>query len=762
MSIPTPPRHASELPAGTILCAGRGFSTILADLDFETYSEAGFIWNGRKWTGLPNTTKKGISVVGAATYTEHASAEVLSLYYDMKDGLGPRFWRPDMPNPTDLIEYDGLLEAHNTLFEYWVWRNICTRYGWPKPVLSRFRCSMAKARAHGLPPGLGMAGDVLKISMRKDKEGDRLLKLFSVPQNPTKARPHRRAHPAYYIDDAYKLYAYNLRDIKAEAELSSLIPDLTPVELEFFEADKAINVRGVHIDLPGTLDCIAVLDQATEQYNGELQVITGGTVERASEVAKMVKWLDIGLSGLDEDILDETLKRDDLRPDQRRALEIRSLVGSASVKKLYAVRNRVSADGRLHDLFAFHAARTGRATGNGPQPTNLPNSGPELNHCGQCGHYSAGGYCKWCGDVEHGKPTEWNAAAMDDVFTIMKTRNLATVEYFFGNAVKAMSGCLRGLFCAAPGHDFISSDYSAIEAVVLAALAGEQWRMDVFNSHGKIYEMSASKISGVPFADFMAAAGYPDLNRPEWWTAPMTGKHHPLRKTVGKVAELASGYGGWIGAWKNFGADAFMTDDEIKKAILAWRKASPAIVEFWGGQFRGRPWDRDYRPELFGLEGAAIAAVSVPGKEFPVRAGIHYVCIGDVLYCRLPSGRDIAYHQPRLSPSSRGGMSLSYMGYNTNPKMGPMGWARMETYAGKLTENVVQAVACDILRFAVVNCERKGYPVVLHVYDEICSEVPQGFGSIEEFERIMGTLPHWAEGWPIKAAGGWRGRRYRK
>lgn len=759
---PPPPRHASELPAGTILNAGRGVSTVLPDLDFETYSEAGYIWAGDKWTALPNATKKGLSVVGAATYAEHPSTEVLSLWYDLKDGKGPRFWRPGLPNPADLFDYSGPIEAHNALFEYWVWRNTCVRkYGWPMPLLERFRCSMGKARAWGLPPSLDMAGEVLNLSLRKDKEGKRLLDKFSVPRKPTKANPATRITPDADPMDALNLYSYNLRDIQTESELSSRIPDLTPVELEFFQADKEINVRGVHVDMGGVHDCIAVLDQATEQYNAELCRLTGGAVERASEVSKLLQWLNIGLYSLDEDALDAALKIEWLTPDQRRALEIRSLVGSASVKKLYSIRNRVSADGRLHDLFAFHAARTGRATGNGPQPQNLPNSGPELNHCGVCGHHSAGDFCKWCGDVEHGKVVEWNAAAMEDAFTILRTRSLSTVEYFFGNAVKAMSGCLRGLFTAAPGKDFISSDYSAIEAVVLAALAGESWRLEVFRTHGKIYEMSAAKITGTPFEEFMKAAGYQDLTIPQWWEAPMVGKHHPLRKKIGKVAELASGYAGWIGAWKNFGADAFLTDDEIKKGILGWREASPAIVEFWGGQFRGRPWDRDYRQEYFGLEGAAICAVMNPGKTYHVRA-ISYVCSGDVLYCNLPSGRAIAYHQPRLNPSSRGGLELSYMGYNTNPKMGPMGWSRMSTYSGKLTENVVQAVANDILRFAIVNCKRREYPVVLQVHDELVSEVDEGFGSVSEFESIMGELPEWAAGWPIKAAGGWRGRRYRK
>jgi DNA polymerase len=266
--------------------------------------------------------------------------------------------------------------------------------------------------------------------------------------------------------------------------------------------------------------------------------------------------------------------------------------------------------------------------------------------------------------------------------------------------------------------------------------------MEVFRTHGKIYEMSASKITGIPFEEF-------DLYKAS------SGQHHPMRKKIGKVAELASGYGGWLGAWKQFGADEYFNDDEIKKAILAWRAASPAIVEFWGGQ------QRNWRPELFGLEGCAVSAVLNPGTKFSYRA-ISYLMYGDALYCELPSGRFITYHRPRLGQSERGGYQLSFEGWNTNPKNGAPGWIRINTYGGRLCENVVQAVARDILAYAIVNLEKAGYPIVMHVHDEIVAEVPEGQGSISEFESIMSTLPPWASGWGIKATGGWRGKRYGK
>lgn len=756
---PPPPPLLDALPAGTQLVAGMGLATVLADMDFETYSEAGFVWNDnlQKWECPPGANKKGLSVVGAAKYAEHPSTEVISFYYDLKDGRGRRFWRPGMLPPVDLFAFvraGGQVEAWNVGFERWIWEKVCVpKYGWPPIPHRQYRCAMAKSRAYALPGKLEKAGEVLALTHKKDPEGDRLLKRFSIPRNPTAKDKRRRIAPEADPVDGPKLYAYNERDIVAEAEASSRCPDLEGEELEFWLADQAINWRGVQIDVAGVRNCIALIDAAHERYNGELYRLTSGEVARASEVAKLQAWLaryGVVLYSLDEENVDEALARPGLPPWARRALEIRQAIGSAAVKKVYAMNLQATAAGRLHDLFSYHAARTGRATGNGPQPTNLPNSGPSVMLCGACRKHFAPVHkvCPWCSVPQPpGKtPIEWGAPAAADALEIIATRSLDLLEHYFGDAMAAISGCLRGLFIAAPDHDLICSDYSAIEAVVLAELAGEQWRREVFQTHGKIYEMSASKITGIPFDEFTR-------HKKE------TGQHHPMRKKVGKVAELASGYQGWIGAWKAFGADEFFTEQEMKTAILAWRAASPAIVEFWGGQ--QRKTHIGWTPEMYGVEGMFVSAVLNPGRTYTFR-GFEFTYRGDVVYLKLLSGRYLTYHRPRLSPSDRGGLAISYEGWNTNPKNGPVGWIRMDTWGGRLTENIVQAVARDILRHAIVNLERAGYGVVLHVYDEIVAEVRKLWGSVEEFERIMATMPPWAADWPIKAAGGWRGERYRK
>ena len=516
-------------------------------------------------------------------------------------------------------------------------------------------------------------------------------------------------------------------------------------ELAYWQADQAINDRGVAIDMPSVRGCIAIVEEALARYNDELYLVTCGAVNAASEIQRLSAWLvtqGVHMASLDEDTVSAVLAEPGgLTPFARRALEIRQLVGSAAVKKLFAMANQVCADGRLRDLFTYHGARTGRATGNGPQPTNLPNHGPDVALC-PCGHYfgRSKAACPWCGsDLIRESPVDWCAESANDALIVTRGASLALAEFYFDDAFAVIAGCLRGLFIAGPGCDLISSDYSAIEAVVLAELAGEKWRQDVFRTHGRIYEVSAASITGIPFD--------PDTV-------------HPRRK-LGKLAELASGYQGWIGAWIAFGADAFLSEEEIKQAILAWRAASPAIVEFWGGQTRKT--HAGWVPELFGIEGAAVRAIQFPGLPVMYRGHVFQVR-DDVLYLTLISGRSLVYHRPRLRPSERrrDEWSISYEGNNTNPKNGPVGWIRMDTWGGRLVENIVQATSRDLLKHATLLLEAAGYRVVLHVYDEIVCEVPEGWGSVTELERIMTITPSWAHGWPVRAAGGWRGKRYRK
>jgi len=743
--------------------AGWYISTPLPSFDFETYSEAGFIWDeaSQKYKAPQGAAKKGLPAVGAAVYAEHPSCEILSLSYDLLDGRGAQHWKPGDPAPHRLFDHiadGGLLEAHNSSFEHHIWNKVgVRRYGWPPLPQKQLRCSMAKARASSYPGALGNLGDVLNLPLKKDKDGDRLLKKFSIPRDPTLKDPKHRIRPEDDPADAANLYKYNETDIKVEALASERIPDLIPQELDYWLADQACNYRGVGIDRAGVEACVAILEQAHAKYNAELYQITGGQVARASEVAKLTAWVyensGVRMAAMDTEAVENALARNDLPHHVRRALDIRGLIGSASVKKVYAMARMATSNDRLCDLFIYHGARTGRDAHADVQPGNLPKAGPKLRWCAECNWPGAAinEFCAHCGWAYSGDSLDshaWDAAAVPYALEIIGHKNLELVEYYFGTALLTVSGCVRGLFTSAPGKDLICSDYSSIEAVVTAVLAGEAWRVAAFERREDIYIHGAASVTGQTY---------------EWYMAN-GGKKHPDRNKIGKVAELALGFGGWIGSWRNFDKSDNFNDAQVKELIIKWRDASPAIVELWGGQCRGKPWAPTSK-ELYGLEGMAIAAILNPGTAYAYN-GITYQMAtdSDALYCRLLSGRVLTYHSPRLAPSTRweGQLTLSFMGWNSNPTMGPLGWIRIETYGSRLAENVVQATARDIMAHAVVNLERVGYPVVLRVHDELAAEVPEGFGSVDDFERIMATLPEWAAGWPIRAAGGWRKKRYQK
>lgn len=745
-----------------------------ATIDYETASEAGQVWlpDKRKWTGPKGAEKKrGISAVGTFAYAEHPTTRVLTMSYKIPGDADVSRWRPGLPNPQRLFDWiakGGLVEAHKVMFERAIWTHVCRRlYGWPDLPAAQLRCSMAKARVNCLPAALGDLTSVLPVKVRKDADGKRLLNKFSIPQNPTKKTDQVWITPEDEPEEAERLYSYCDDDVRAEEGASGIMMPMSAEELRFWLLDQEMNWRGIGIDRDATENMTAVLDQALEKYGDEFRTITGGLNPTQVEATK--GWLlgnGVRVDKLDEEAIEEALLRRDLPPSCRRVLEIRGLIGSASVKKLYSISRIASNDDRVRDVIIHHGARTGRPKGEMFQPLNLPKSGPDLIYCEECKKPSKWPpvCCPWCGsrfspvaalhkwpNTPKGYPEDFNP--VDCIQEIMATRDLATVEYFFGDALLCISGCIRGMIVAAPDKELIASDYSAIEAVVTAALAKVEWRLDTFRRKEDIYLVSAAKITGKTL-DF-----YKEYKENH-------GTNHEDRQKIGKVAELALGFGGWVGAWRKFDSTDTYSDDEVKANILAWRAANPEIVEMWGGQERGRPWEDNYRLERFGFEGAFLNAVQYPTMVFEAY-GIKFYMRGDALIIRLLSGRELTYWQPRLHPSTRpyigpGVLEITYMTWNSNPLYGPPGWGPMKTYGGRLTENIVQATAHDIQRFGILALEAAGYEVILHVYDEDIAEVPIGFGSLEEFERIMSTMPPWAHNWPIRASGGWRGKRYRK
>ena len=848
--------------------------------------------------------KPGLPAVGAAAYAEHLSTEALCLFYRLPTWERPHMWTPEMSPPQALFEYiaqGGIVEAVNSLFEYFIWHYVChSRMGWPALPLEQTLDAAALARAWALPGGLDNATKALGCAQKKDGRGKQLMRLLSVPKNPTKKDPLPRRTPLTHPVEYGQYYAYCGQDVIAEDDLSSRLPFFQDGEYDLWKLDQRINVRGVAMDIPSIKACIKVVDEATAKYNGELQALTEGAVQAATETTKLRTWLEAtqgtSMPSVDAAHVEAAIKNESLPPVARRALEIRSSVASASVKKLYTMDRMVNRDGRLRGLFNFcGASRTGRFSGSAVQPQNLKSHGPDVYACPNCTGLS----CRedWCPRCEYRgaqKKKEWGEESVERCLLDVRTyQRLDWIEYLWGDAIDVIGSCLRGLFVAGPGRDLVCADFSAIEAVVLAFLAGEQWRMDLFNNRGKIYEMSASKMFGVPYEEILEFK-------------KRTGSHHELRKK-GKISELLLGFGGWIRPIKKeLGPEA--TDQEAKDLVLKWRAASPAIVEFWGGQYRETtPGSWEFRQEYYGLEGAAVLALLNPGHTYSYRS-ISYVVQGRVLYCRLPSGRCLSYHSPRLEQgidrrAKRPAYKIFYWGYNTDPKKGPTGWVELQTYGGKLAENCVsgdaeiltpegwiklrnyeegtpvwdgeafvyggklidkgfkdvitlygvdmtpehkvlccdnewreadeiasqskrfnrkevrtphssggygttmpnrghvqetrrkkqvydimncgprsrfvvrppgggdpiiahnctQAAARDILKAAMLRVDATGrYDIVLHVHDEITAEVIEGQGSFEELEQLMSIMPEWCADWPVRAAGGWLGKRFRK
>lgn len=755
-------------PAGTQYVAGIGLATVLPDKDWETYSEAGYAWHPhlKKWGSLPGLAEqnRGLTAVGARNYIEHPSFRLLSLAWNLKDGKGERWWRPDphlieLPRygphsddcpliyggscecPTqyhpweliDHVEHDRLIEAWNVPFEWQVWNFYCVpKLGWPELKQEQCRDAMAKARASAYPGKLKHAGPALNLSERKSPEGERLIKKLTVPKNPTKANPDLRWTPITAKEDFEKFYEYNKQDIRTEAEASARVADLTERELSVWLTDFRINMRGAQIDTASVEDCIAIIEQAEAKYNGELYRRTRGAVNRSSEVARTLEWMrtqGVHLYALDEDAVTEALKRTDYPADVLRVLRIRQILAFSSVKKFYALRAQTTAAGRLYDQYVYFASHTSLWNSQGVQLVNLYK-----------GIFS--------------KPEE-----VERALAIIRTRCLELVEYEYPehDALEIVASCIRSMIIAKPGHRLISADFKAIQAVATACMAGEQWRIDIFRTHGMIYEAMASMLTGKPLQFYI------DYKK-------QYGKHHEDRQ-LGKLAILSADFGAWISGWKRFGAEEYGDDKFIKNLILRTRAAIPNIVKFWGGQTINK-FQNNEQQLLYGLEGAAISAILEPGTAFGYR-GIVYQMHEDILYCRPPSGGFIRYHKPRLQPSTRDYASpweyeMSYEGWNSNAQKGPVGWIRMKLYGGVLTQNSISHMCREIQADGLMALEGAGYPIVAHTHDEQVAEVRDDFGSVQDYMRVLrGSLASWAvcddgQPWPVKIPDAWEAHRYGK
>lgn len=572
-----------------------------------------------------------------------------------------------------LLDPDTIKVAHNAAFE----RAAFARYLQRDMPPEEWEDTMVLAAYNGLPMSLDAAGAALQLRDQKIKEGTLLINYFCKPCKPTINNKGRTRNLPEHAPDKWERFCnYCARDVEVcQAIYYRLhrfpVPDW---ERKVRALDARINERGVLVDLDLVAAAIDVDNAFKAEHTEELQRLTG--LDNPNSVSQLKEWLE-GVGVFCESLNKATVT--DLRktlpdPTTKRVLELRSLLGKTSTKKYEAMSLSACDDHRVHGLLQYYGAgRTGRWAGRLVQVQNLPQ-----NH-------------------------------LDDIGTvreIVRGRDLEGLELLFDSVPDVLSQLIRTAFVAKPGHTFLVSDYAAIEARVIAYLAGEKWRMDVFAQGGDIYCSSASQMFKVPVVKH--------------------GINGHLRQK-GKIAELACGYGGGVGALKNFGADKMgLTEEEMQTIVNQWRQASPTIPKFW----------RD-------AENAARRALENPGRTATLPCGVKYYRDADALRCRLPSGRVLSYWGARL-----GDDGITFMGQNQTTRK----WERLDTWGGKLVENIVQAYARDCLAVALLRLDEAGYDITFHVHDEIIAEAPEG-SRWEDLAEIMGRPIDWAPGLILRGDG---------
>ena len=646
--------------------------------------------------------------VGLDVYARHPSTDVWCFGWAREDE-SPHIWFPTQ-HYDDLWEggLEGItIVAHNAPFELAIWNHICVpRYGWPPLRPERTRCTMAMAYAMALPGSLENASAALGLTQQKDMAGHRLMMQMSRPRA---IEPDGTVVWWDDFDKQMQLAEYCKQDVRTEQALCKRLLQLSESEQKIWELDYKINQRGVYIDRTAVTTAMWVVKKEVDRLNGEMQRVTNGEVCAATEVATMTKWIQsrgVPIEGLAKADVIDALKLDYVPEDVRKALLIRQEAGKTSTAKLHTMVTCLNDDHRARGLLQYHAAGTGRWGGRRIQVQNLPR--PSVPH-----------------------------ETIEQVIDVLTRASIdeahAMITACFDRPMTVISDCLRGMICAAPGHELMAADFANIEGRVLAWLAGEQWKLDAFAKYDRkegedIYKLTAAKIYSVPAKE---------VNKEQ--------------RQIGKVAELACGYQGGVGAFQTMAKTyrvvvADVLADQIK---TAWREAHPNIVKYW-----------------YSLEDAAVSAVRHPGSRFGTWTGdqrVEFLVKGSFLFCKLPSGRVLTYPYPKLKPImtpwGEDKEQVHYMSVDGKTKK----WQETHTYGGKLAENVTQAVSRDILADAMLRVEQHGFPIVMHVHDEIVAEVSdvQPAGLLTVFEEIIARVPQWASGLPI-AVEGWKGKRYRK
>lgn len=597
-----------------------------------------------------------------------------------------------------LCDPQCLKHAYNAAFE---WGCLSKFMGRQLPP-EQWRCTMFHGLYAGYPAGLDATGRALGLpeNKRKLSTGKALIRYFCVPCTPTKSNGGRRRNLPNHDPARWELFKeYNAQDVTTEMEIERRLSLITvPDWLQRqWETDLLINARGVAVDMEMVNGALEIGATVRERLTQEAVRISG--LSNPNSVQQLSAWLEQEtgeeVTDLRKDTVAKMIAQAPDIPEVQRMLEIRQELGKTSTKKYDAIERAVCPDGRVRGLLQFYGAnRTGRWAGRLVQVQNLPRT--------------------------YTQPLELAR-------NLVKQRKLDNLRLIYGSVPDTLSQLIRTAFVASDGNVLIDADFSAIEARVISWLAGEQWRLDVFKTHGKIYEASASQMFGVPIERIKK--GNPE---------------YALRQK-GKVAELALGYQGGAGALINMGAlDMGIPEDDLPDIVQRWRDTNKRICDLW-----------------YKMNSAAVEAISTGCSVGVGRllVSCEYDAAHEVEYLTvlLPSGRKLYYNSPQIGENKWGGPSISYMGMDQTTKK----WKRIETYGGKLVENCVQAVARDCLAQAIENLEKEGLPVVFHIHDEVVIDCRADTATLDDVVNIMSRPIPWAPGLPLNADG-WVGGFFKK
>ena len=541
---------------------------------------------------------------------------------------------------------------------------------------SSWRCSLVWGAYMGLPLSLEGIGKVLKLENQKMAEGKALIRYFCVPCKPTKANGGRMRNLPEHDPVKWSTFiAYNKRDVETEMVIQQKLSKFPVPDFlwEEYHLDQEINDRGIQLDTMLVEQAIAIDDRSREELSAKMRQLTA--LENPNSVQQMKEWLT--KHGLEVDSLDKKAVKELLKtapPELAEVLELRRQLAKSSVKKYQAMQNAVCADGRARGMFQFYGAnRSGRWAGRLIQLQNLPQ-----NHM----------------------------AHLEDARSLVRSGDYALLSALYDSVPEVLSELIRTAFVPREGYKFIVSDFSAIEARVLSFLAGESWRLKVFAENGDIYCASASAMFHVPVEKH--------------------GQNAHLRQK-GKIAELALGYGGSVGALKSMGAlEMGLSEEELQPLVDAWRTSNPNIVQLW--------WDVDN-----------AVKTTVRQRLDTETHGIRFRYRSGMLFIVLPSGRQLCYVKPKMGTNKFGGESVTYEGVGSTKK-----WERIESYGPKFVENIVQAISRDILMYAIRTLSHCF--IVGHVHDELIIECSMSV-SLDAVCEQMGRTPPWIEGLNLRADG---------